>query len=248
MSKTYKKRKYTRSAKTSAERRMDLLIRKPPSTILGRIGGRVDPKSTTLAKSVSPFTGVKYVTFVYDNGLTAMANNATYVSANIVCNGAFDVDNNLGAYFGNKQPLYFDTLISAAGPYKQYKVISWETTYTVISQTAVPCNVYFMPPISAGSEIDSVAEAENFPGVTKRYLTAKDGASNKTTVTVKGHIDDVYPCQWDGLNGTVSANPSLAVIGGLLVATADGTTNVTAYVAIEHKMYTELQVVDALVS
>lgn len=242
----YRKRKYSKAS--PYERRMELLAKKPASTILGRIAGRIDPRYTTLAKSISPFTGVKYVTFVYENGLTAMANNATYVSANIVCNGAYDVDNNVGAYFGNKQPLYFDTLMSASGPYKQYKVISWETKYTLISQSTVPCNVYFIPPISAGSEIDSVAEAENFPGVTKRYLTAKDGSNNKCTVTVKGHIDDVYPCQFDGLNGTISQNPSLSIIGGLLVASADGTTNVTAYVSIEHKMYTELQVVDALVS
>lgn len=222
--------------------------REPTKDVLGRITGRIGPGMTTLAKAGGPFQGTKYVTLLYENGLTAMANNATYFSANIVCNGAFDVDNNLGNYFGNKQPLYFDSLLSASGPYKQYKVISWKTKYTLINQTAVPINVYALPPISAGSEIDSVAEAENFPGVTKRYLTAKDGARNTTTITVTGHVDDVYPGIVDGLVGTYAANPAYPIIGGILVASADGSTNATVYVSIEHSMYTELQVVDALVS
>lgn len=221
--------------------------KKPKSEVLGRISGRIVPTSTTLAKSSAPFTGVKYTTLLYENGLTAMANNASFAVAQIASNGAWDVDLS-GSVFGNKQPLFFDNLLSSSGPYKQYKVISWKTTYTVVNAGAVPMNVYLLPPHSAVAEIDSVAEAENFPGVEKRFLTGTGGSKSTCTVTVTGHVDDVYPGVVDGLVGTFSANPGNLIIGGLIVGAADSLTTVTAYVAVKHEMYTQLQLVDALVS
>lgn len=242
--KTYKKRKYN-----AANSRVELYRRKPTGTILGRIGGKVSPTSTTMATSQGPFQAVKYVTFLYENGLTKMSGAAATSNANIVCNGAYDVDNNLAGTFGNKQPLYFDDLLSASGPYKNYKVISWETTYTVVNNASVPTNVYFLPSVQAVTDLDSVAECENFPGVQKRFLTGKGGAFDRCVVTVKGHIDDVHAGDNSlGLTGTISANPTQGIFGGLLVATADGTTAQDCYVAICHKMYTLLTVVDALVS
>jgi len=242
--KTYKKRKFN-----AANSRVELYRRKPTGTILGRIGGKVSPTFTTMATSQGPFQAQKWVTFLYENGLTRMSGAASTSNANIVCNGAYDVDNNLAGTFGNKQPLYFDSLISASGPYKNYKVVSWETTYTVINNSTVPTNVYFLPSLQSTSDCDSVAECENFPGVQKRFLTSGLGGYDRCVVTVRGHIDDVHAGDNSlGLTGTQSANPTQSIFGGLLVATADGTTAHDCYVAISHKMYTLLTVVDALVS
>lgn len=245
--KPYKKNFSARKYKTSMERIENRRF-KPKGTTLGKITGKVDPASTTMAKAAGPFSNAKWTTLLYENGLTKM--NATAVTAaNIACNGAWDVDVSTLGIFGNKQPLYFDTLCSVSGPYKNYKVISWETTFTVINQTTVPVNVYFKPSIPATNDIDSVAEAENFPGVQKRYLTGSGGSGNRCSVTVRGHIDDIFP--GDNaltLTGTSSSNPGQLVYGGLLVASADGTTACDVYVAIEHRMYTLLDQVDALVS
>jgi len=52
----------------------------------------------------------------------------------------YDYDNTGEA--GNKQPLYYDALLSASGPYKQYKTISWKTTWYFMNQTACPGYIY----------------------------------------------------------------------------------------------------------
>jgi len=67
---------------------------------------------------------------------------------------------------------------------------SWKTTYTIINTGAVPVTVFAMPPISGTSEIDSVAEADNFPGVKRLYLTAATGSKNMGTITVTGNVAD----------------------------------------------------------
>ena len=51
--------------------------------------------------------------------------------------------------FGNKQPLYYDALLSASGPYKNYKVNSWRTTYTIEQLRMHPMTCWAIPPISA---------------------------------------------------------------------------------------------------
>jgi len=48
------------------------------------------------------------------------------VTVQVKPNDMYDYDNTGEA--GNKQPLYYDALLSASGPYKQYKTISWKTT------------------------------------------------------------------------------------------------------------------------
>jgi len=86
--------------------------------------------------------------------------------------------------FGNKQPLYFDTLFTASGPYKQYKVHSWKATWTFVNTSATPQSIWVIPPIAAAAEIDSAAEADNFPGVKRLYLAPNGGGDSKGTVTV----------------------------------------------------------------
>jgi len=58
------------------------------------------------------------------------------VTVQVKPNDMYDYDNTGEA--GNKQPLYYDALLSASGPYKQYKTISWKTTWYFMNQTACP--------------------------------------------------------------------------------------------------------------
>jgi len=46
------------------------------------------------------------------------------VTVQVKPNDMYDYDNTGEA--GNKQPFYYDALLSASGPYKQYKTISWK--------------------------------------------------------------------------------------------------------------------------
>lgn len=220
-----------------------------PKNILGSLGSsRVKPSATTLARAPGPFKDRTFVDFVYENGLTKLGGATTFVPVQIVCNSAYDVDN--GGYLGNKQPLYYDKLLTAAGPYLQYKVISWKTTWTIVNTQAVPLNV-FVHAAHSLTDMNTVVEAENFPGVKRVYLTESGGSKNSASITVTGNISD-YNGQadkgreWIGVYNTA---PGISIGGTCLVASADGTANVAnVYVAIKHEMYTELQVVDCEVS
>jgi len=86
-----------------------------------------------------------------------------------------------------KQPLYYDALLSASGPYKQYKTISWKTTWYFMNQTACPVDIFISPPLNAANECDTVAEADNFPGVKRLRLTAATG-SKKTARSLQRGI------------------------------------------------------------
>lgn len=222
-----------------------------PGTNLGRITGKISPGSTTLSKAPGPFQGRKYMTFLYENALTRSAPGVPSTTLNVQLNSVYDFDKTSLATFGNKQPLYYDTLLTASGPYKSYQVISWKTKFTIVNNTAVPITIWLIPPILATNEIDSVAEADNFPGVKKLYLTAATGSRNVGSLTLTGHQNDVYPVEVLTGNSTTASyagDPGSPIFGGILVATADGTTNVDFYVAVCHEAYTELQNVDALVS
>jgi hypothetical protein len=205
---------------------------------------------TDLARQRGPFAPHKRLSLEYLNELSQMGGATNFTSISVCCNDLYDFDRT--NYFGNKQPLYFDSLCSASGPYKSFKVISWETTYTVVNTSAsCPITVWAIPPVSAAAEIDSAAEADNFPGVMVLYLTPLSGSASKGTVTVKGHIDDVYDNFKEAdatLIGTYSASPASQVFGGLCVHGSDGSTAPTVYIAIRHVAYVEFSQIDALVS
>jgi len=222
-----------------------------PSMMKRRKVAAKRPVKTTLQRIPDgPFPRSKTTKLVYENALTPVTPAATYVALGTKPNSAYDYDNSTGAAFGNKQPLYYDTLLTASGPYKNYKVNSWKTTYTVVNNADTPLTVFAMPPISATTEVDSVAEADNFPGVKRMYLSSKTGSKSTGSVTVTGNVADVYTSATGegGLVASYNADPTYLIYSGLLLFNADGTTNINACVAVRHEMNTTLQVVDALVS
>lgn len=213
--------------------------------------GRIPPGKTNLAlQKTTPFHGKKMVSFEYLNELTPFAPGAVLGNISVCANDIFDFDRS-GTTLGNKQPLYYDTFLTASGPYKSFKVISWETTYTIINTGTSPVTIWAIPPVGAAAEIDSAAEADNFPGMQVLYLTGSAGTKTFGTITVKGHINDVYPNYKEAnstLSGGFGTSPTSQVFQGLVVHSSDNTTNVTVTVAVRHVPYVELSSVDALVS
>lgn len=217
---------------------------------LGSLGGsQVAPSRTTMARAQGPFGAKKYTDLVYQSYLRPCGGAAVFSNCYLQCNSAFDPDG--GGFFGNEQPLFYDTLLTASGPYRGYKVISWKTTYTIVNNTGSPLNCFAIGAYGATAEFDSITEANNFPGVKRQYLTAKSGGKDTATITVTGHIKDVNAGTFTDSNniGAFNSNPGAIVYGGLLVSTSDGTTSTAeVHVAVRHEMYTELQQVDAVVS
>ena len=209
-------------------------------------------KNTTLSRHPDgPFPRSLNTKLVYENALTALgAGTGGLLTVGTKPNSAFDYDNSSGAVFGNKQPLYYDTLLTSSGPYKNYKVNSWKTTYTIVNNGDNAMTVWALPPISATAEIDSAAEADNFPGVKRMYLTPKGGSHSQGSITVSGNLSDVYAssaASEGGMIAAYNADPTYLVYSGLVIQTADGGA-IVAYAAVRHEMKTTLQVVDALVS
>lgn len=233
----------------STKRRLGKARMNKANVILGKIGASyVPPSRTTMAGCQGPFSGTKYVTFLYENALAKVNPGTTLWSLSTIPTGMFDYDVN--NYLGNKQPLYFDQLLSATGPYKSYKVISWKTTFTFINEGTTPVNIWVAPALTGAAEVDTAAEADNFPGVKKLYLTSPSGSQNKGSIVVTGHIDDVWKgiTEDSGLIGSYTSNPGVPVYTSIVAQAADGVANCICYVAVKHEAYTELLNVDAIVS
>jgi len=221
---------------------------KPTSNNLGKITGKVSPSSTTLSLTPGPFSNKKFVTFLYENALQQIAGAANVMTCLTKPNDMYDFDNSGDA--GNKQPLYYDALLTASGPYKQYKVISWKTTYWFVNTSACAVDVFISPPIAATGEFDSLAEADNFPGVKRLRLTPGTGSKSYGTISVKGHIKDVYPTVSEDSQfvGNWNSSPSLLCNQVVLVRGSDGSTAPSIWWSVRHEAYTELSYVDAIVS
>lgn len=207
-------------------------------------------KKTTL-QSIDrgiPFPRSKTVNLIYENQLSYVNSATAFYNYSVLLNSAYDFDK--GTVLGNKQPLYYDSVLSASGPYKFFKVKSWKTTWTFINHGAKPITVWISPPVSGTGELDSAAEYDNFPGVKRIYLTEAGGSKTLGMCTVTGNIADVYKAGQQDFSfyGGYGNDPAYTIYGGFGVQSSDGTATPLFSVAVRHEMNTELDVVDALVS
>lgn len=212
--------------------------------------GIVGRGSTDLALNSGPFPPKKWVEFEYFNTLTSFVPAALLGTITCKPSDLYDFDNTAGGYYGNKQPLYYDILLSSTGPYKQYKVWSWVITYTVVNNAAGPVTVYAFPTLSGTGEMDQAVEFDNFPGVKKLFLTKSGGGKDIGNITVRGTLMDVYSYDRHStaLAGTYNSSPSVPVYGGIGLYSGDGSTQISVSVAVKAVLHTELSNIDALVS
>jgi len=68
------KRKLERTTSTASKKQK---LQRTSTLELGRITGRIAPSSTTLSKAGGPFSGKKYVTFLYENALSKVSGELT---------------------------------------------------------------------------------------------------------------------------------------------------------------------------
>lgn len=212
--------------------------------------GRVPASLTTQQiNTVGPFKPKIFTSFIYEQELAPVSLVTAQGALSVSPNDLYDFDK--GTTFGNKQPLFYDTMLTSTGPYRTYKVFSWKTTYTIVNTSAtVPVTIWAVPPTNSASEVDQNFEADNFPGVKRLYLTPNAGSKSIGTLTVDGHISDVYDNYKDdsSLIGSFNGSPGSGVYQGLVIRASDGTTVPSVYVAVRHVTYVELCQIDALVS
>ena len=231
------------------------IVESLPSTYGASQGSRRNPakrpkRTTQLLMSRSlPFPVSKKTQMVYTYGYAQPA-SAAFDYFTIACNDMFDLDRTTLGKLGNKQPTFFDAILSSTGPYKNYYVESWETTWTVVNMTSVPVRMYVAPALNVSTEVDSQHEAENFPGVVIRDITHNDGSQNKVSVKVRGSVKDIYPTSSKDINfvGTYGSSPTTSIFGTLCLASGDGTTALNCFISIKHVFNVRLESQDAIVS
>lgn len=208
---------------------------------------RKTPRDTTLTSAKSPFPIQKTVSFSY----TATVNRAPATASDLlqVCpNDIFDFD--YSNVLANKQPLYYDTFLSTNGPYKAFMVKRWELTYTIVNKSIDGIFVYYLPTTGSVTELDTIAEMYDFPGVKIDVLGANSSGSNKKKFTIKGNLADVFGKHVDesSCTGAFATSPSARLFSGIAIASCNGTTTLDYAVLIEAKMITDLFTVDAVIS
>lgn len=240
---------WKRSQWTGIKRKLDEGPELPsgPLEKLGRYNP-VHPNQTTLSRSLGPFTGKKFVELVYWQSPLAQATTAGGSNFVVVSNSAYDFDNS--GTLGNKQPIYYDQLLSSSGPYKSCKVTSWKTTWTFINASTQGVNIWMSPPLGSSTEMDIVAEADDFPGVKKLTLTAEAGSKSMATVTTTGHVRDVFPAEPYSKDfvSAWNASPVNLCVQTIVYQPADGAAVTKLYAGVKHVMYCELGQLDSIVS
>lgn len=206
--------------------------------------GRVKANSTTLAISPSPFPPSKFVTFDYSNGLGLRIPVSNTDVVSYAPNDMFDFDRTTG-FLGNKQPLFFDALLSANGPYRFFKVISWVTEFVIINRGAAPITLW-LTNAQLANDIDTVAEVDNLPGVVKKFVDVTGGMS-MVSIKHSGNLKDTASSYIGDISnsGTYSSSPGITVQGSLVLYSSSA---LNYEIAVKHRAYTQLLIVDAQAS
>lgn len=188
-----------------------------------------------------PFSNQMNTVLVYkspaDLALTSVGFSTTF--CRMVANGLFDFD--YDNILSNKQPLYFDQLLSSTGPYRRYRVNAWSISLKVMNTTDYPCEVFYDPGTFASiNDTDTLAEISNRPKVIYKYLSGVSGA--KPYVNIKSYrtLASIATPAGKGDNdwiATYAANPSLPIYATLFLRTIDGVSVPSARVSVSAKFY-----------
>ena len=163
---------------------------------------------------------------------SAVTGTYAYSCALNNCND-FDVTNILG----NKQPLYWDTLMTANGPYQQWECKSWRTRVTVINLGAEAVAVYWngRGSVISSSEDDSLAEVVNRPYTQQKFLAPKGGTGDRCVFFTSGKITDHFDDDVT-LSAAYNASAPQIIYGNVFFNTPTNTTAPNFILQIDHYM------------
>lgn len=210
------------------------------------------PRRMRMTSSI-PFPKVKYCKLVYKNPSSVFSTPGAiqdYNSLRIICNALYDFD--YSNYFGDKQPLYFDQLCSAVGPYTNYKVTAWKTTIKLINASSKILNVYFDPASTLVTDTDTPVELKNRPAVQYRQITASANAQPSCTFSYYNSLRRFFGKNQTSditLTGDYSSNPSTPIYAALMIQNADGSVAQSdVLMSVTHTFYCQFFNRDATAS
>jgi len=195
------------------------------------------------------FPDVMKTTLRYNSNMVPIDVAAASTYYSFALNGMFDFD--FDNIIGNKQPLYFDELLTTDGPYKNYKVTSWDTKIIIINDSQDPLLCYWSQG-NAVTESDTLIEVQNRPNVRELILTQRDGDNNMGQIVSKGSNYEIHGSirNPQDLTGGPTGNPSIVSWGTLFLYNPGGvtTTPVNCWIKVVHDFHVELSTADAVVS
>lgn len=109
----------------------------------------------------------------------------------------YDYNNKLG--FGAVVPNMYPYLVnsSGTGPYRRYRVESWESKFTIVNDATYPVDIFFVH-----SELplddDTQLEMRNALNVQHHILDVKGGGRTSLSFTTRGSADTATPAIVDG--------------------------------------------------
>lgn len=151
----------------------------------------------------------------------------------VALNDLFDFD--YSNVLQNKQPLFYDQLFSATGPYQRLECKSWRTRITVINTGAEPLSVYWNGKgTTVGvSEEDTLAEVTNRAYMQQFHLGAKGQEGDRVLIKSSGKWAD-HNTDNIGVVQAWNANVGTPVYGSLFCNTPTNATAPTLTIQIDH--------------
>lgn len=206
----YKRRKYSRSRRLAAPR---------PSA---------RPLISLITKDPFPREIRRKITWLGDP--VYRAPGTTSDSLLIKLNSLYDPDYN--NVFGNTQPLYFDQLCSATGPYQKFRVNSWKAKVTIYNLTpdeagtvAVPLNFAMTQGAVSSTDVDTFTELINQPGVMTELIGPQNTTFAMQSFWMNGSVKDYIPkytSKDDDYIGDYGTDPAKLIYLAIGVKNANG--------------------------
>lgn len=151
---------------------------------------------------------------------------ATSAASVIALTSLYDPD--YSNHFGNFQPMFFDQLLSATGPYQNYRVNSWKGKITLVNVSAADGSVplalecYFKQGLTNAVDGDTWAEVQSQAGVQTFLLGPPTSDSATRTIYFNGKLNDFIAVGADGEDyiGLYNSSPSKPVYGSIAIRNA----------------------------
>lgn len=200
-----------------------------------------------------PFPKIMHTQLVYQGNMvqdisTGVGNSYSYTQWRPNDLFDFDYTNN----FGNKQPLFYDQLLSSTGPYKRFLVNAWKTTLTVFNLSDKGLEVFVdTNTMNTFLDTDTLGEIANRRGVIKRVITAQNNAKPMCTISFYRKLKSIVPESRSAVGewgGYFNSSPNNYIANTLACQSIDGISTHTVRVKISHIFYVTLFETDALVS
>lgn len=219
-------------------------------------GARKKRQPTTTLMKLSkelPFPAVKEYCFLYESPLVQGSNSGLTASVNMLVapNDLYDFDRTAAGFFRNKQPLYFDQLVSSTGPYRCFFVHHWDIYWTVMNgESNHPLNVIHAGPTVQSSDIDTFTEVMSWPGAQMRSIEPM-GGNSKVVIHSKGSARDAAGVadRDKTYEGNFAGSPSNGIFETISIEYPGWTTGTwNYYVGIQARLYATLYSADAVES